>query len=864
MDSALAEHIANVVCDDHGLDGYELFSKIGDMLVWYGATKDDTQGVALCSKMLLELQKAGLFEDESKESRERREALRAKQKLTGWTIPSEKERSRVQEGTKVKAKFTDGKWYRAVVNKLNPDQTFIVTYIDYGNSEQVRLRDLKLPGPEVSLGADGLDFDDEDDENLAFDDTEGVKLLPTPIRISDFGERENTVEAEAEAKGAEEDEGPSKRELRLIQKEKRKAELARQRDLKRKERDEAAKEMALKMYLSNSGSNKTRNVDIHVSGFSMTSPDGSKELLQNANFSLNIGRRYGLIGSNGVGKTTLLKCFAHYEIPGLPTHLRIVHVEQECRGDNYSALQTVMRADVEREVLIHEEKRLKRIIEGLDKDGQGVHAPAPPGGAVDGESTSSSTSTATSPSESKSEASSSDSNDAALSAEQQRDEEKWMQLHAIMSKKEGMISDPEARLEQVYARMQAIDAWTAEARAAAILAGLQFTKERMNMPTKSLSGGWRMRVSLAASLFAQPDLLLLDEPTNHLDFPAVLWLEEYLLSYPKTLVVISHDRVFLNNVITDVLHLYHKSLTTYRGDYTTFEKVRHEQIAQRKREFEAQEAKKAHIQEFIDKFRYSAARAALVQSRIKSLNKMEQVEEVEEDAEFKMEFPSPQDYIQQSIVEVKEVDFSYNGKPPYLLQNVNAYVGMDSRVGVLGANGVGKSTLINLIVGKLTTDHGLVHINSHARIATFAQHHMDKLKPELSPLELLAELFPKNHPQVIRRHLGKFGVNGAMQTQIISSLSGGQKSRVAFSILTWDKPHVLIMDEPTNHLDLETVDALIEAVRGFKGGLVVVSHDQHFLASVCKEFWSVSDGNVKRFNEFTEAKKYGYSNVAKA
>ena len=230
----------------------------------------------------------------------------------------------------------------------------------------------------------------------------------------------------------------------------------------------------------------------------------------------------------------------------------------------------------------------------------------------------------------------------------------------------------------------------------------------------------------------------------------------------------------------------------------------------------------------------------------------------------KHSLPFPPPSSPQSIVEFKDCSFSYSGNPPYLLAGVNAYVGMDSRIGVLGANGVGKSTLINLMVGRLMTTRGLVHLNSHARVATFAQHHMDKLKADLSPLELLMELFPKNHPMVVRRHLGKFGVSGGMQSQLIGSMSGGQKSRVAFAILTWDRPHVLVMDEPTNHLDLETVDALIRAVNGFKGGLVVVSHDQHFLGSVCREFWSVSDGAVKRFNEFADAKKFGYSNVAKA
>lgn len=370
-----------------------------------------------------------------------------------------------------------------------------------------------------------------------------------------------------------------------------------------------------------------------------------------------------------------------------------------------------------------------------------------------------------------------------------------------------------------------------------------------------------MRVNLAQALFVQPDLLMLDEPTNHLDFPAVLWLTEYLNSYPKTVVVISHDRVFLNEVITDVMHFYRKSLTVYKGDYSSFEKVRTMQIKQAKAAFEAQSDKRAHIQEFIDKFRYNAKRASLVQSRIKSLVKMDTLEEVEEDAVFTMEFPETE-RLEGNMIDGKDLTFGYKRDGILLLENVTCSIDMDSRIGCLGANGVGKSTLINLLLGHLEPLAGRVERNGNCRMATFTQHHMDQLNLQQTPLEYLMEIFPKNHPQIIRRHLGKFGVVGNMQTQIMGSLSGGQKSRVAFAIITWTKPHVIIMDEPTNHLDLETVDALIGAIQGWTGGLCVVSHDQHFLGSVCREFWSVSGKKVKRFTSFKEAKDFGYSNVA--
>ncbi|KAH9089799.1 hypothetical protein LEN26_019041 [Aphanomyces euteiches] len=408
-------------------------------------------------------------------------------------------------------------------------------------------------------------------------------------------------------------------------------------------------------------------------------------------------------------------------------------------------------------------------------------------------------------------------------------------------------SDPD-RLQKVYERLQQIDSDTAESRARTILAGLQFPEHAVDGPAKALSGGWRMRTALAGALFMSPDLLLLDEPTNHLDLEAVMWLENYLETYPKTLIVVSHDRNFLNMVTTDTIYLAKQQLTYHRGNFASFEATQEEHLRNQRKAYDAQQMKIAHMQEFIDRFRCNAKKAPLVQSRVKALEKIMRtaVEEPEDPRAFRMTFPPPEP-LGRPIISIENVAFRYADDRPDLFTDVNFGIDMSSRIGILGVNGSGKSTLINLMLGKLEPTFGKVVRNPRVRISTFTQHHVDSLNLSLSAVENMMELFPGHEPDEFRNHLGRFNLSGELAMKPTRKLSGGQKSRVGFAVLTWRLPHVVVLDEPTNHLDIETIDALIDALRGYKGGVVIVSHDQHFVNSICDELWVVGKQKVTQF-----------------
>ena len=518
----------------------------------------------------------------------------------------------------------------------------------------------------------------------------------------------------------------------------------------------------------NCGESKTR--DIIVDGFSIMI--GGKTLLDGANLKIAFARRYGLVGRNGIGKTSLLSAMASGEIEKLPKYLHILYVEQEVLGDEKTPMQSLLEADVEREELL---------------------------------------------------------------------------------KQQTEVTDDIEKMKEISDRLQEIDADTAESRAASILAGLGFTQDTMRQATSQLSGGWRMRLALAKGLFCEPDVLLLDEPTNHLDLETVVWLEGYLQDYPNTVIVVSHDRDFLNNVATDIIHFFSESLNYYKGNYQDFERVRGERNLNQKRTHDTQQARIEHVQKFIDRFRCNNKRASLVQSRIKALNKMELVEEVIDDPTCVFEFPETEQ-LSPPLLRIDEGSFGYRDE--LILSGININVDMDTRMAILGRNGCGKTTLLKIFEEELSVTSGQFFRHRRLRLATFTQHHIDQLNLSLTPLEQLMEMYPNTPSQNIRAHLSSFGISGPLALRTICYLSGGQKSRVAFAAVAFKQPHVLLLDEPTNHLDIDAVNALILAIEVYCGGVVVVSHDQHFVSSVCKELWVIKKGKVRQFKgDFKEYKE---------
>lgn len=499
---------------------------------------------------------------------------------------------------------------------------------------------------------------------------------------------------------------------------------------------------------------QSKSKDIKVDGIDISI--GGKRILADTNLTLAYGRRYGLVGQNGIGKSTLLRALSKREV-AIPTHISILHVEQEVTGDDTPALQAVLDADVWRTHLLREQEKITKELAQIEAERSSL----------------------------------ADTSGDAARLDQQR---------------EGL----DITLSDIQAKLAEMESDKAEPRAASILAGLGFSHERQQFATKTFSGGWRMRIAIARALFCEPDLLLLDEPSNNLDVPSITFLSNYLQTYPSTVLVVSHDRAFLNEVATDIIHQHSERLDYYKGsNFDSFYATKEERRKTAKREYDAQMAQRAHLQAFIDKFRYNAAKSSEAQSRIKKLEKMPVLDPPE--SEYLVHFKFPEvEKLSPPIIQMSGVSFGYSKDQP-LLKNVDLDVQLDSRIGIIGPNGAGKTTTLKLLIGALEASSGLISQNPRLRIGFFAQHHVDALDMNMSAVTFMAAKYPGRSDEEYRRHLGAFGITGMTGLQKMGLLSGGQKSRVAFACLGLTNPHILVMDEASSKSCRHTLSRLNDA-----------------------------------------------------
>lgn len=401
------------------------------------------------------------------------------------------------------------------------------------------------------------------------------------------------------------------------------------------------------------------------------------------------------------------------------------------------------------------------------------------------------------------------------------------------------------RSAELYAELDTINGYTANSRAAILLNGLGFKQTELNNPVSSFSGGWRVRLNLAKALMCRSDLLLLDEPTNHLDLDAVIWLQEWLQSYPGTLLLISHDRDFLDAVVGYVLHIEQQNANLYTGNYSQFERTRAERLAQQQANFERQQKERAHIQSYVDRFRAQATKAKQAQSRLKALERMESISAAHIDSPFHFEFFQPE-RVSNPLIKVEKASLGYGDK--VILDAVSLSIKPGDRLALLGPNGAGKSTLIKLLAGQSSANTGSIDSAESLKIGYFAQHQLEQLDPNASPLLHLQRLDKQATERGLRNFLGGFGFHGDKTIEAVAPFSGGEKARLVLAILVYQKPNLLLLDEPTNHLDIEMRHALSSALQDFSGAMIIVSHDRHLLRTITDQFLLVANGKITPFD----------------
>ncbi|WP_068089455.1 ABC-F family ATP-binding cassette domain-containing protein [Polycladidibacter stylochi] len=497
-------------------------------------------------------------------------------------------------------------------------------------------------------------------------------------------------------------------------------------------------------------------------------------LIDNATVTIPSSAKTGLVGRNGVGKSTLFKLLVGDITPEsgdvhMPRRAKVGQVAQEAPGTDDSLLDVVLAADTERSALLAEAET---------------------------------------------------------------------------------ALDPH-RIAEIHTRLADIDSHSAEARAGAILHGLGFDATAQQRPCKDFSGGWRMRVALAALLFSEPDFLLLDEPTNYLDLEGTLWLENFIARYPHQVILISHDRDLLNNAVDSIVHMDSGKLTYYRGGYDSFDRQRRETIVLQKKAAEKQEKERKHLQAFVDRFRAKATKAKQAQSRVKMLEKLQPIMVLDESSGLPLTIPQPEVKLSPPIIKLEQASVGYGEKK--ILSRLNLNIDHDDRIALLGANGNGKSTFAKLLAGRLPLMDGHMSVSTKLNTAFFAQHQLDDLIPEANPIEHVRRLMPDEPEAKVRSRVDRFGLPTDRMLTPAKDLSGGEKARLLLGLATFTGPNLVLLDEPTNHLDIDSREALVHAINDYQGAVILISHDRHLVEACADRLWLVGEGTVRPYDDDMEA-----------